>query len=276
MAHRDGVAAVERAIDLLEAFERAGPNLTLAELARHTGLVKSTVLRLAASLVRRGLLCREAGGSFRLGPALVRLGVRYQDAFELGDHVRPALEALSEATGESASFYVREGDRRVCLYRVHALRHHLLHFVQVGTQFPYATGASGRVIRAFTDTDAPDPDGVRETLGAASTSDRTISDTAAVAAAVLGAGGAFAGAVSLAGPATRFGVDALPPLRLAVLQAAMQVAIALGGPAATYRRALDDAERRASAVAATGAEGGEPRSAGRHAAGGTEEPSQTD
>ena len=62
MAHRDGVAAVDRAIDVLEAFERAGPSLTLSELAQHTGLVKSTVLRLAASLVRRGLLRREAGG----------------------------------------------------------------------------------------------------------------------------------------------------------------------------------------------------------------------
>jgi DNA-binding IclR family transcriptional regulator len=251
MAHRDGVAAVDRAIDVLEAFERAGPNLTLSELAQHTGLVKSTVLRLAASLVRRGLLRREAGGSYRLGPALVRLGARYQAAFELGDHVMPALEALSQATGESASFYVREDDRRVCLHRVNARRHHLLHFVQVGTQFPYGTGASGRVIRAFTDADAPDPDGVREALVAVSTSDRTISDTGAVAAAVLGAAGAFVGAVSLAGPTTRFGTEALPRLRLAVLRAAAEIGGALGGPWDAYRRALDEAEREAVAAAST-------------------------
>lgn len=241
MAHRDGVAAVDRAIDVLEAFEHAGPSLTLSELAEHTGLVKSTVLRLAASLVRRGLLRREPGGGYRLGPALVRLGARYQAAFALGDHVMPALEALSQATGESASFYVREGDRRVCLHRVNARRHHLLHFVQVGTQFPYGTGASGRVIRAFTDADAPDADGIREALVAVSTSDRTISDTAAVAAAVLGAGGTFVGAVSLAGPTSRFGADALPHLRRAVLEAAAEIGGALGGPTKAYERVLDAA-----------------------------------
>ena len=253
MAHRDGVAAVDRAIDVLEAFERAGPSLTLSELAQHTGLVKSTVLRLAASLVRRGLLRRSVAGSYRLGPSLIRLGARYQAAFELGDHVLPVLEELSQVTGESASFYVREDDRRVCLYRVNARRHHLLHFVQVGTQFPYGTGASGRVIEAFTDADAPDPGGIREVLVAVSTSDRTISDTGAVAAAVLGAAGAFVGAVSLAGPTTRFGTDALPRLRRAVLQAAAEIGGALGGPARLYRRALDEAERDEAAAGDTAA-----------------------
>ncbi|MFU8888200.1 MAG: hypothetical protein ACNA8N_06355 [Trueperaceae bacterium] len=94
-------------------------------------------------MVRRGLLRRETGGGDRLGPALVGLWARCQAAIELGDHVRPEPKAPSHATGESASFYVREDDRRVCLHRVDARRHHLLHFVQVGTQFPYGTGAVG-------------------------------------------------------------------------------------------------------------------------------------
>ncbi len=269
MAHRDGVAAVERAIDVLEAFERAGPSLTLSELAQHTGLVKSTVLRLAASLVHRGLLRRDAGGGYRLGPALVRLGARYQAAFELADHVMPALEALSQTTGESASFYVREDDRRVCLHRVNARRHHLLHFVQVGTQFPYDTGASGRVIAAFTDAGTQDPDGIREALVAVSTSDRTITDTGAVAAAVLGAGHAFVGAVSLAGPATRFGPDALPRLRLAVLGAAAEIASALGGSAGAYQRALDAVERAAAVASARPEERGDAAAAPEPTAPGT-------
>ena len=237
MAHCDGVAAVDRALDVLEAFERSGPRLTLADLARRTGLVKSTALRLAASLVRRGYLVRGDDGTYRLGPALVRLGARYQAAFGLGDHVMPVLERLAQTTGESAAFYVREGDLRVCLHRVAARRHHLLHLVQVGTQFPYDTGASGRVIRAFSEPEAPDPQAVRERLVAVSTSARTISDTGAVAAAVLGVNDAFVGAVSLAGPASRFGSVALPQLTRAVLGAAAEIATALGGPPARYREA---------------------------------------
>jgi DNA-binding IclR family transcriptional regulator len=242
VAHRDGVAAVDRALAVLEAFDEAGPVLSLSELARHTKQVKSTVFRVAASLERAAFLRRGDDGRYRLGPALIRLGARYQAAFELGDVALPALERLSQATGESASFYVREDDRRVCLYRVNSRRHRLLHVVQVGTQFPYHTGASGRVIVACTEPEAPDPEGVRLRLVAVSVHGRTISDTAAVAAPVFGPAGAFLGALSLAGPATRFDDAALPRLRRAVLAAAAEVGVAMGCPAGLYRRALAEVE----------------------------------
>jgi DNA-binding IclR family transcriptional regulator len=241
MAHRDGVAAVDRALALLEAFDESGPALSLGELAHRTGQVKSTVFRMAASLERAGFLRRGDDGRYRLGPALIRLGARYQAAFELGDVVVPTLLRLSHATGESASLYVREEDRRVCVYRVNSRRHRLLHFVQVGSQFPYDTGASGRVIVAFTEPEAPDPEGVRERFVAASLQGRTIADTAALAAPVFGAAGAFLGALSLAGPATRFDDAALPRLRWSVLEAAAEVGVASGCPVGVYRSALEGA-----------------------------------
>ena len=258
MPHRDGVAAVDRALAVLEAFDQAGPVLSLSELAHHTGQVKSTVFRVAASLERGGFLRRGDDGRYRLGPALIRLGARYQAAFELGDVVVPALARLSQATGESASFYVREADRRVCLYRVNSRRHRLLHFVQVGTQFPYDTGASGRVFVAFTEPTAPDPERVRERLVAVSLHARTISETAAVAAPVFGPAGALLGALSLAGPATRFDEAALPRLRRAVLVAASEVGVASGCPAGVYRRALEEVETDLDANAAGGVPGRVP------------------
>ena len=45
-----GVAAVNRALSILQAFEGETEALTLALLARRTGLYKSTLLRLIASL----------------------------------------------------------------------------------------------------------------------------------------------------------------------------------------------------------------------------------
>lgn len=238
MAHRDGVAAVDRALTLLEAFGRGPTSLSLSELAQATGMVKSTVLRLAASLQRGGYLRRGADGRYRLGPALVRLGAHYQASFEIGDHVTPVLERLARTTGESASLYVREDDQRVCLFRANARRHRLLHFVQVGTHFRYDTGASGQVISAFTEVDGPDPQGVRERLVAVSADDRTISDTAAVAAPVFAAGEVFVGAISLSGPATRFAEHALPRLKRAVSDAAADLSSALGGSPDRFRGAL--------------------------------------
>ena len=82
--------------------------LSLAALAEKTGFYKSTILRLAASLERFGYLAREPGGLYRLGPSLWRLGSLYRRSFDLGEHLRPELRRLVEATTETASFYVRE------------------------------------------------------------------------------------------------------------------------------------------------------------------------
>jgi DNA-binding IclR family transcriptional regulator len=62
--------------------------------------------------------------------------------------VEPALRQRSIATGESASFYAREGDSRACISRVEgpqAVRHH----VRIGERLPLDKGAPGKVILAF-------------------------------------------------------------------------------------------------------------------------------
>jgi DNA-binding IclR family transcriptional regulator len=168
---------------------------------------------------------------------LARFGANYQATFRLGDHVMPALEALAAATGESASLYIRDGAVRVCLHRVNSMRHQLLHFLRVGSQFPYDTGASGQVIRAFCDGLSADA-AIRERLLARSVRDRTIVETAAVAAPVFDANGGFVGAVSLAGPAARFNEEALPRLEAHVLQTARDITRSLGGDGEPFERAL--------------------------------------
>jgi hypothetical protein len=114
----DKVEAVERALAVLNAFRADRPRMTLGELAAATGFYKSTILRLAASLERCGYLVREDNGGFRLGPTLWRLGSIYRAGFNLGAAIRPELRRLVETTGETASFYIREGRSRVCLFRL--------------------------------------------------------------------------------------------------------------------------------------------------------------
>src|SRR5690349_11346143 len=69
-----GVSAVERALAVLTAFRRGDAALTLAELAERTGLVKSTIMRLAVSLQRYRLIARLPDGSYRLDAETLRLG----------------------------------------------------------------------------------------------------------------------------------------------------------------------------------------------------------
>ena len=143
-----GVAAVDRALSLLAAFQDADAALSLAQLAERTRLYKSTVLRLLASLEHGGWVQREDDGRYAVGAAVSRLYAVYEQSFSLDKLVMPVLKALVKATGESAAYHVRQGKERLCLYRVdspHPVRDH----ARAGDLLPLGKGAGGRVLVAF-------------------------------------------------------------------------------------------------------------------------------
>lgn len=143
-----GVAAVDRALSVLGAFQDGDAALSLAELAERTRLYKSTVLRLLASLEHGGWVQRQDDGRYAVGPAVARLHVVYEQSFSLDKLVMPVLRALVQATGESAAYHVRQGRERLCLYRVdspHPVRDH----ARAGDLLPLDKGAGGRVLVAF-------------------------------------------------------------------------------------------------------------------------------
>jgi len=238
-----GVAAVDRALSILAAFEDGNRQLELAELARRTGLYKSTLLRLAVSLERGGMLRRGADGAFRLGPALYRLGTLYRDSFDLRDLAVPVMQRLADRTGESVSFYVREGDKRICLLRVHATQHRLLHYLRPGTEFPATTGAAGKVLTAWSEPYSEGAEARREQVLMLSLEGRTIADSNAMSVPVFDADASLVGAMSLAGPALRFGEAERPALASALLDAGAELTRLLGGDSTQleHRRAHLDA-----------------------------------
>lgn len=196
------VEALERALDILDAFGEGKDALSLKELAEATGLYKSRILRFTASLVDRGYMLRDADGRYRLGPKLWRLGALYRRSFDLGDTVRPILRGIVAEINESASFYVRDGDARICLFRqesTHAIRHH----VEEGARLPLERGVGGRVLLAFAGEKGKIYDRIRADgyMNAPGERDR---DTASVAVPVYDSAGNLAGALALAGLQTRF------------------------------------------------------------------------
>ncbi|MCQ4159458.1 IclR family transcriptional regulator [Roseomonas sp. GC11] len=223
------VEAVERALSILDAFADGPPRLSLAEIAARTGFYPSTVLRLAASLDRFGYLHRGADGLFRLGPTPLRLGMLYRDSFDLAEHVRPVLAWLAEATGETAAFYVRDGARRICLYRHHSARL-IRHHIEEGTVLPLDRGASAWVLMAHTSTGEEAPLAAARAQGWVLSLGERDPEVAAVAAPVFGRGRAFIGALGIIGPRGRF--EGEQPERLAALvtEAAARLCRSLGGP----------------------------------------------
>ncbi len=197
-----GVIAVERALSLLDAFTANDRVLGLAELARRVSLSKPTVLRLAKSLARGGYLVRNDDASWRLGPKLARLGALYQAGFRIEDYVQPALRRLAQETGESAAFYVREGDMRLCLFRVDSPQS-IGHHARTGDLLPLDRGAPGRVLLAFSGEPGEVYDQIRHDFFYATCGERD-PQVGSVACPVFGIGQQLAGVLAVTGPTSRF------------------------------------------------------------------------
>ena len=198
-----GIGVLDKAVSVLDAVE-AGPR-TLAGLVEATGLSRATAHRLALALEVHGLLTRDTAGRFVLGPRLTGL--------DLPALARPALEALRDATGESAQLYVRRGDRRLCVLSLES-PHGLRTIVPVGMSLPLDVGSAGKVLRG----DAGD--------WAQSVEERE-RGVASVSAPVRDTTGETVAAVSVSGPIER---TTRQPGRLyagAVCDAAAKVSAAL-------------------------------------------------
>nr|WP_042673684.1 IclR family transcriptional regulator [Methylobacterium sp. B34] len=223
----EGVAAVDRAFTILAALADQTDPSTLADLARRTGLYKSTILRILASVENAGYAARLHDGRYGLGPMAFRLGLAYEHQNPLRLLVLPILDGLVEAGTESASFHVRHGpDTRICLFRVNS-RHSTLDRVEAGDILPLARGAAGRVIAAFSDETGTEQESVRLAGYALSFGERDPS-CSGLAAPVFGASGALVGALSLSGPGERFTEEAVACMRSLILDAAHSLSGALG------------------------------------------------
>jgi DNA-binding IclR family transcriptional regulator len=210
------VAAVERALEVLQAFRPQDTSLTLADLEERTGLYKSTILRLAATLENFGYLSRAGDGSYRIGHAPLRLAAFYQRTTQPSERILPFMERLVKETGESASFTIRQADMAVCLYRIdsaHIVRDH----VRPGDAHPINVGASGKAI-------------VSKELSFSR--GELTPDYACMAVPVFDRKG-VAGSVSLSGPTNRFGTRAVSTMKAALARAASDISIALGADAST-------------------------------------------
>ncbi len=101
------VAAVERAVNVLDALAAADADLGTNEVARRTGIYASSVSRLLATLANAGLVSHvQETGRYRLGLRLLQLGNAALARVDLRAVVRPHLERLVAATGETATLSV--------------------------------------------------------------------------------------------------------------------------------------------------------------------------
>jgi DNA-binding IclR family transcriptional regulator len=106
------LSSVATALRLMKAFSDQEYEIGISNLARRLSLGKSTVHRLASTLVDAGFLERNpATGAYRLGLELFELGMLARRKMSVVNEARPYLRSLMERTGESVHLTVLDHAR---------------------------------------------------------------------------------------------------------------------------------------------------------------------
>ena len=141
------VQSLDRAVVLLEI--RAGSDgLGLSEVARQAELPPSTVHRLLATLLRRGLVSQDhENGLWTVGVGLFRIGSAYLRIRKLPDIARPLIRALLAEVDETVNVSMLDRNEIVCVAQAesHAA---VRAFFRLGRRLPLHASAAGKAILA--------------------------------------------------------------------------------------------------------------------------------
>lgn len=250
-----GVGLVQKTLQILDLFQPAAPVWAQADIARATGMPRSTVNRLVRFLADRGYLAEVPGQrAHTLGPAAIDLGRRAAAMFDLRAACRDVLEGLARDTGETVILTALNaaGTEVRCVDQIESTHEGLRVFEQIGSVFPLHAGASPKAVLAmmpeaarerYLARDLAGPDGapvdiaalradLRDTAarGHAISRGETYPGVVGLAAAFFWGDGRPAGSLAVALPDHRATPQAIARIGALLDTAGRQASAALGTP----------------------------------------------
>jgi DNA-binding IclR family transcriptional regulator len=223
-----GSRTLARGLALLQALGDESDGATVSALAEATALDRAVLYRLLETLTEEGFVTRDPETrKYRLGLAVLELGVRAAQGLEVRRLAQPALRALMEDTGETACLAVRDRDDLVVVEVVEPPERFVQVNYRVGYRHELGLAAHGRALLAFL------PEGSRDSSlsavrqrGVAYTRDEIEAGASGVAAPVFDHTGRAVAAVGIVAPTSRLPEPDSVALR--VLRAAREISERLG------------------------------------------------
>lgn len=250
-ATKTRLSSVATAIRLLKAFSDSDREIGISALSKKLGVSKSTVHRVASTLVAEGLLEQNPETDrYRLGLALFSLGTLVRRRMDISNEAKPFLSKLRETTKENIHLAVLQGSEVVYVYDMESsqavrLKPHL------GSTKPLFCSAEGLAILAFqpqafvdrvlsgplqprTNNTMTDPAKIRARLEKVRNDGYALEDEESeigmrcVAAPIFDAEGNAVAAVGVAGPSQRLSTHAVAKFAPQVRDAAASASMRLG------------------------------------------------
>ncbi|MGA0829810.1 MAG: IclR family transcriptional regulator [Nitriliruptoraceae bacterium] len=227
-ARASGSRTLSRGLVVLRALGGDADGATVSSLSEATGLDRAVLYRLLETLAEEGFVTRDPESRrYRLGLAMLELGVRAAQGLEVRRLAGPALRALSDDTNETACLAVRDREDVVVVEVIEPDGRFVQVNYRVGFRHPLGMAAHGKALLAFL------PDGERlnelrpvRQRGVAYTRDEIEPGAAGVAAPVFDHTGRAVAAVGIVAPTARLPEPENVALR--VLRSAREISERLG------------------------------------------------
>jgi IclR family pca regulon transcriptional regulator len=143
---REYVQSLVRGLEVIRAFGRLKPRMTLSEVAQQTDMTRAAARRFLLTLVREGY-AETDGKYFSLCSKILDLGFAYLGSNRIAEAAQPVMRDVVARTRESCSAAVLDGDDIVYVTRVSSARV-LAIGLSVGSRLPAFCTAMGRVLVA--------------------------------------------------------------------------------------------------------------------------------
>jgi IclR family transcriptional regulator, KDG regulon repressor len=143
------LSSVANAILLMKSFSDEQSELGISALAARLGLAKSTVHRLASTLVEAGMLEQnKETGKYRLGLAVFELGSLVRRRIDISLEAKPWLMTLREQTGETVDLSILDHGGVVCVNFLESKKVNRISS-GIGLRKPVHCTAEGKALIAF-------------------------------------------------------------------------------------------------------------------------------
>lgn len=143
---RDHVAALERGLAVIAAFDTARRRLSMAEVATLCGITRAAARRYLLTLETLGFVVKERN-MYALTAKTLRLGQSYMYSSRLPRLVDPELQRLAREARQASSAGVLDGDDVICIAAIMA-GPMVSSTLQPGTRVPAYCTANGRILVA--------------------------------------------------------------------------------------------------------------------------------
>ena len=147
ISKRDTVNSLVRGLEIMRAFTRARPSMTLSDISRATGLPRAAVRRFMLSLVIEGY-AETDGKHFNLGPKVLELGYAALSSLSFVEVAQPIMARLAFKLEESVFAAMLDDEDVVYVASAVSPERRVRISVAVGSRAPAHAVSTGRILLA--------------------------------------------------------------------------------------------------------------------------------